>query len=451
MTDRLNRLFLLIFLVLGLNSGCGVQNNQTSFSPLNEGECRAQKVTGRYLVEWTDGSVTVEQAKDDDQFISELVQKREKEVNRVEHDRIITLPQIPSPSPGIKLPEPEFSPFTHNEDRLWGYKKVHAPEVWEKDIKGFDHVHGESIVIALIDSGMDVSHPQLQHQVAQNQGEIGVDRRGNRKESNGKDDDGNGLIDDVGGWDFVTRSPLEGDYSGHGTHVAGIMVADPTESFEDDPLSGIAPAAKVLPLAFIDREGVGQLSDAIAAIDYAVKRGARVINASWGGSDCSAILRDRIQKLASQNVLIVVAAGNNASNIDKEPEYPAAFKANSQITVGASNQQDVMAFFSNGGTKSVHLMAPGEEIYSTFPLPERYAASRGTSMAAPFVSGAAALLWGHRPNASYRQVRTAILESVDRGPFQAQTRGRLNVEKAIKRIEELVPSKAPLQKQEPLM
>ena len=176
--------------------------------------------------------------------------------------------------------------------------------------------------------------------------------------------------------------------------------------------------------------GNGSISNAILGIEYAVSRGAKVINASWGGTPCSKALSDTIQGLANSGVIFVVAAGNSGQNIDYTPEYPAAFAGPTQITVGASTVSDITAYFSNFGDNSVQLMAPGVNILSTFPGNQTEVLS-GTSMASPFVAGAAALLMSSYPNLPATKIREAIVRSIDSGPYQVQFRGRLNIQKAL--------------------
>ena len=285
------------------------------------------------------------------------------------------------------------------------------------------------VIVAVIDSGVEVTHPQLRNQIAINTAEI----------ANGVDDDNNGYIDDIYGYDFAVHSADVGDTSGHGTHVAGIILAEHNVG----PAKGIAPEAKLLALDFMDGEG-GQVSDAIEAIHYAVARGAKVINASWGGGLCSESLRTTIAALRAKGVLFVAAAGNSGNDLDWVKEYPAAFASDAQITVGASTSLDARAEFSNYSWSLTNVFAPGSLIMSTYKGGATTTLS-GTSMAAPFVSGSAAVLWGHRPSATLAQIREAIFASVDldpnepRGSLPSTTGGRLNLRKAIEKIEQLVP------------
>jgi subtilisin family serine protease len=219
--------------------------------------------------------------------------------------------------------------------------------------------------------------------------------------------------------------------------VSGIIAADPRYG----SVQGVAPSALLIPAQFIANDGGGSLGDAVLALQYAAKRGAKIINASWGGAPCVASLRDAFLALESQGILVVVAAGNDGRDIDYYPEFPASFNLSNQVTIAASSRADYMTSWSNSGFQYVHLAAPGEGILSTVPN-NGTAYMDGTSMAAPFVSGAAALIWADRPQATAVQVKQALLQSVDVTPnheFRVLTRGRLNVQKALSALRQLVP------------
>jgi subtilisin family serine protease len=295
----------------------------------------------------------------------------------------------------------------------WGQEKIDVESVWQQNIKG------ENVSIAIIDSGVDILHTQLKNQILINEKEI---------PDNLIDDDNNGYIDDYYGFDFFTKTGEIVPVGIHGTHVAGIIAANG----DMGPIKGIAPMAKILPLNFMDHENPGgSLGDAILSIEYAVKRGVKVINASWGGSTCSVSLKATIDSLEEKNILFVAAAGNEGLELDNFPEFPAAYRSAAQLTVGAIMPSDRMAGFSNYSEKLVDLMAPGSMIWSTTPKKD-FEALSGTSMAAPFVSGAAALLWSKFPNVTVAQIKEAILKSVDLGEYPSTSKGRLNVKNAFK-------------------
>jgi subtilisin family serine protease len=282
----------------------------------------------------------------------------------------------------------------------------------------------------VVDAAVDYTQPQLVPRLA-----------GNTAELNGKtgiDDEGNGYIDDYYGWDFLgnTNNPsaLVSSSNGHGTHVSGIIAADHTQG----PVEGLAPGAQIIPANFMDSTGSGSLGTAIVALQYVAQRGAKVINASWGGSACSQSLKNVMSSLSSQGVLLVVAAGNNGEDIDSSPDYPANFNFANQLNVASTTENDIMDTWSNYSYNLVHLGAPGDTIYSTFPGATQ-AYMSGTSMATPMVTGTAALLWSFRPTATAAQIRQAILSGVDLRGLATTTKGRLNVSNSMTALKALVP------------
>jgi subtilisin family serine protease len=219
--------------------------------------------------------------------------------------------------------------------------------------------------------------------------------------------------------------------SGHGTHVAGIIAAEPKNGL----MLGVAPAAKILPLNIMSAKGGGTLSAAVFAVKYAASRGARIINASWGGAVCADTLKQMLESADLQNTLFVAASGNDGVDIDQFPEFPAAFGLANQLTVGASLQSGLMASFSNYGRLGVDILAPGHQILST--IPGGWQLASGTSMAAPFVSGLAALLWSAHPEATMAQIKRAIMASVlaPQAYFPVVAQGRINAPQALRALE----------------
>ncbi len=208
-------------------------------------------------------------------------------------------------------------------------------------------------------------------------------------------------------------------------------------------MSGVAPRAQLIQASFLDDQN-GSIGAGISAIQFAASHGAKIINASWGGSACSETLKETISEVGQKGVLFVAASGNEGIDYDKYPyySYPAAFNLANQITVAATDFLDRMTAFSNRSFSLVHIGAPGDEIRSAVPLAasaSRYKLLSGTSMAAPFVSGTAALLWSAKPNATAAQIKQAILLSTDFRSYKVSTQGRLNVEKALSEIRRIVP------------
>ena len=294
---------------------------------------------------------------------------------------------------------------------------IDAPEAWHR-------TRGNGVVVAVIDSGVDVTHPDLAANIWANPGE---------ECGNSIDEDHNGYVDDCIGWDFANDDASVDGLVGHGTHVAGIIAAEADNRIG---ISGVAYDAKVMVLKVGD--GTPALSAAIEAMDYAIANGAMVINASWQIDDPAAapFLDTALAAAEQAGVLVVTGAGNDPVDIDDVPIYPAASPHDNVIVVGASTATDQPASFSGYGQHTVDLYAPGEHIIST--LPGGYGVYSGTSMAAPMVSGAAALLWAATPKASAAEIKGALLDRSD-GPNDgvhgfrdlAASDGRLNIERSI--------------------
>lgn len=266
-------------------------------------------------------------------------------------------------------------------------------------------------VVAVIDTGVDYNHEIFANTNAiwQNPGETGIDAFGRNKATNGIDDDNNGFVDDVRGWNFYSRSNNPMDDDEHGTHVAGIVLGISQDIFA----SSLQPAKiKIMPLKFLGANGSGSTSDAIDAIYYAVNNGAQVINNSWGGSNYSQALHDAMKYAYDHRVTVISAAGNYHSDNDASPLYPANYPVPGALAIAATNDYDSLASFSNYGKQTVHLAAPGYGILSSVPG-NSYRFLSGTSMASPFVAGMAAMVVREAPQLSAYQVRNIILGAVN--------------------------------------
>lgn len=297
---------------------------------------------------------------------------------------------------------------------------ISAPAAWETTT-------GSNLVVAVIDTGVDYTHPDLAANVWVNAGEVA---------GNGVDDDHNGYVDDVHGYDFVNRDGNPLDDHNHGTHVAGTIGAVGNNGIG---VAGVNWNIKIMALKFLDAGGGGNLSDAIAAINYAVANGATISNNSWGfNGGFSQPLYDAIRSAQSAGHLFVAAAGNgNAFGIGQDNDqtafYPASFDLNNIIAVAATDPNDNRAIFSNYGATSVDLAAPGVDILST-TRNNTYSTFSGTSMAAPHVTGVAALVRGLHPDWPYSQVISHMLAATD--PIAAlqgitTSGGRLNAARAV--------------------
>jgi thermitase len=304
---------------------------------------------------------------------------------------------------------------------------IDAPEAWAV-------TRGAGATVAVVDAGIEVTHPELAGQLWTNPGETGGGR-----ESNGIDDDHNGHVDDRRGWDFVNDdNTIETQANFHGTHVAGTIAA---ATGNGAGVAGVAPDAKLLSLKIFGAPGPTASSSTIAtAFDYAGSLGVDVVNASLGGLGTSQVVTNAMN--AHPGTLYVVSAGNDAA--DAAQYMPCNSTAANLVCVGASTNVDEPADFSNVSPTAVDLFAPGANVLST-GLNGTFSWASGTSMAAPHVSGAAALLAANAPTTTAAQERAALLASVDaKAPFAglSVTGGRLNAASALAALS-AAPAPAP--------
>jgi subtilisin family serine protease len=292
---------------------------------------------------------------------------------------------------------------------------IDAPEAWNLRSRA------ENIIVAVVDTGVRYTHEDLAVNMWRNVGET----------PNGLDDDGNGYADDLHGVSFVDGTGDPMDDNGHGTHVAGTIAA---EGHNGRGVVGVAWRAQIMALKFLDGVGEGYTSDAVIAIDYARANGASVVNASFAGPS-SLALRDAIVRARAAGMIIVAAAGNDALNNDIYPTYPANYAIDNVVSVAATTRTDALAGFSNYGAQTVDLAAPGHEIYSAYHSADNaYTFMSGTSMAAPHVAGAVALVRAQFTNDTHQQTIERLLKSVDPVPALAGssvTGGRLNLHRAL--------------------
>ena len=284
-----------------------------------------------------------------------------------------------------------------------------------KASRAWDITQGDRrIIVAVIDTGADVDHPDLSENIWHNPGESGKDANGHDKATNGIDDDNNGYIDDVAGWDFVNNRPDVVDNHGHGTHIAGIIGAVGGNGIG---ISGVCPKVSLMILKYFDPKSKGNdnLKNTVRAIRYAVDMGANVINYSGGGTDPNDDEFAAIKYAQDKGVLVVAAAGNEHSNSDVAHYYPADYNLSNIISVTAIDTFAKVLRSSNYGTKTVHIAAPGEGIYSTLPG-GNYGLMTGTSQATAFVSGVAALILSHNKDFSADQVKKQIIATADELP-----------------------------------
>lgn len=385
--------------------------------------CYGEAIKDQYFIKWSDNSHSIyhgtkEELERDLENQAHQIQSGsnlKKAIIQVEQNRFINTKKMESI--GVNNSSKDLNKLDGIFWEIWGQEDLEVSSLWENNIKGKD------VLIAVIDDGVDITHPALQNRIYINEKEI---------PDNKIDDDQNGLIDDYKGYDFDSQSE-HNKPSKHGTHVAGIIAAEP----KNHPMSGIAPESKLVPLDIMSEDG-GTLSSAVFALYYAKNVGAKIINASWGGSICAQSLKDAIISLKNEGILFINASGNNGVDLQTYPEYPAFYNIENQITVGASVQSGLMAAFSNYGYTKVHVLAPGFQILST--VPGGWEDNSGTSMATPFVTGLAALLWSSHPEAKMEQIKLSILNSV-KEPKEynpVYSKGRVNAPLALIKLEELL-------------
>jgi subtilisin family serine protease len=341
--------------------------------------------------------------------------------------------------------------------KQWGLTELNVTDAWKKS-------QGDpNMIVAVLDTGVDYTHEDLNANIWRNPGEIGLDSEGKDKASNGIDDDNNGYIDDVIGWDFVSKDNkpfdlavdpkqllISGGNPGHGTHCAGTIGATANNNIG---IAGLAPNVKIMPLRFISEKGSGTTADAVLAIRYAVDNGAKILSNSWGGESPRAedsaenrALIEAIQYAESKGALFVAAAGNGRAgngfdmDTDSHPVYPASYEFESILSVAALDQNGSLAPFSNFGIQSVDLGAPGVAVFST-TVGSKYSDKvlefrgfeitwDGTSMAAPHAAAAAAWYWSQHPTKTALQVKEALMTSAEKIPALAgklATEGRLRL------------------------
>ena len=390
------RIYILVFLAL---AACQQKTSETVFPEVSNkpsGICQQQTLPTQFIVTWEDGRRTVETSENAELFKESFVEPNLDRIRHVEFDKVLTRTEAQT---NAQISEVTVSGVPVASVEQWGIDRIEAAAVWTKGFQGQD------VRVGVVDSMVDRDHPQLKTQM-------------------------------IKGYDFFNKADQWKIEPGndHGTHVAGIIAADPTQG----KLTGVAPKAKVIPANFMNQKGEGSLSDAVLAMDYVANEGARIINASWGGPCPSPTLEAAVRGLEGRGVLFVTASGNDGVDLDAVPSYPAAYTAATQITVAATYSSDFLTGWSNSSFKFVNLAAPGAQILSTVPG-GLYRSLDGTSMATPFVAGAAALLLSAKPSATPAQVKQALLSSVDVKEYRVSSQGRLNVRKALETLNQLVP------------
>lgn len=353
--------------------------------------------------------------------------------------------------PRVEYIEPNYiyrASGTPNDPRyneLWGMNNtgqtggtndadIDAPEAWDTQ------TGSDSTLIAVIDTGVDYNHPDLAANIWTNPGET---------PNNGVDDDNNGYIDDVRGWDFANNDNDPFDDNLHGTHVAGTIGAVGNNGIG---VAGVNWRVKIMPLKFLSSNGSGTLANAISSIIYAANKKAQVMNNSWGGGGFSQALLDAINYANNAGALFVAAAGNDGTDNDQSANYPSNYDAPNVLAVAAIDHKGDLAIWGSGGgggcgcgggviaapgsnygATTVDLAAPGKDILSTTPN-NTYQKLQGTSMATPHVAGVAGLVFSQFPGWTHIQVKERLLNTVDVSPSlqgKLVTGGRVNAQRAL--------------------
>lgn len=316
--------------------------------------------------------------------------------------------------PGVEIVEPNYIyrvsrvPNDPKFNELWGLKNsaqkggregidVGAEQAWDVETGSKD------VIIAVIDTGVDYTHPDLKENIWTNEAELNGEP--------GVDDDHNGYVDDIHGYDFVNKDGDPMDDHGHGSHCSGTIGA---KGDDGSGIVGVNWNVRIMGVKFLSGDGSGTLEDAIKAIDYATSMGAQIESNSWGGGGFSELLKQSIERARDKNVLFVAAAGNEANDNDGSPSYPATYDLENVLSVAAIDSNGQLAYFSNYGKTTVHVAAPGVDVFSSVPTktnPDGYETWSGTSMATPHVSGIAGLIKAHFPESTYADIKQRIMSS----------------------------------------
>ncbi len=303
---------------------------------------------------------------------------------------------------------------------------VNLLPLWQRGFTG-----SKNVVVAVIDTGIDWTHPDLVDNLYTNAAEVA---------GNGKDDDGNGFVDDIHGWNFNANTANSSDDHDHGTHCAGTIGAMGNNS---QGVAGVNWNVTLMPIKFLSASGSGSSEGAINSINYARQMKVNIMSNSWGGGGFSQIMQDSITAARDQGILFVAAAGNDAADNDASASYPASYPVDNVVSVAASDNQDKIANFSNYGKTKVHVAAPGVRILST-TKGGKYAAFSGTSMATPHVAGIAALLMSADSTLRYSDLKERLIRTstpVAGLKKKVVAKGRVNAWNALNNI--IPPSDEP--------
>ena len=325
----------------------------------------------------------------------------------------------------VQIVEPNYirsAKFLPNDplfDQQYAHQIIQSQQAWDVT------TGGGSILIGISDSGIDNLHHDLSDNLWKN---LNEDWSYGSPRHNGIDDDVDGYVDNYYGINTVDGNGDTMDIFGHGTHVAGIIGAIGNNGIG---VAGLNHKVSMMALKFLNDDGDGTIADEIETIEYARKKNVRIMNMSFGGYDYSEIEKLAIE--SSNDILFVAAAGNETTNNDNSPLYPASYHLPNIISVAATDKNDNLAFFSNFGIRNVHIAAPGVNILSTFPG-DSYKSFSGTSMSAPIVTGVAGLILAGNSRLNPIQVKERILRTSDQVQGlqdKILTGGRINAYKSL--------------------
>lgn len=394
-------------------SGTSESEIQSIAARLNdEVEDETESVAGLSLIEDEDG-------RDAESVVSEY--QALPQVEYAEPVYVIHLEEAANSNPVLPN-DPRFAEqwALANDGQNGGTKgaDIHATSAWTSS------TGSKNVVVAVLDSGVDYTHPDLENNIWKRPENIKTYKDRNL-----------GEINDLHGYDALENDGDPMDENGHGTHCAGIIGA---EGGNNEGITGVNWTVQIMPLRFMDASGSGTTKDAIEAINYVINRrnagvNVRIISASWGSTQKSRALEDVIRKAYEAGILFVAASGNASLDADKTPHYPSSYNIGNIISVAALDRNDKLTSFSNYGVKSVHVGAPGKDILSTY-LDHEFRELSGTSMATPVVAGVAALVLANDPQLSVDELRKQLLDSVDKIPElkgKLVTGGRINAAKAV--------------------
>jgi subtilisin family serine protease len=412
------------FLAFTLIASSGEKSKTAPDKQTKGGEIRAQYVPDRILVKFKDdpSGMMAEAGRSQAEYIHNL--KRLKYFSRID----VNVYQIEGSveealkalqkNPNVAYAEPDYIqtidvtiPNDTSFAQLWGMNNtgqtggtvdadIDAPEAWDLT------AGSSSVIVAVIDTGVAYTHPDLGANMWVNPGEIA---------GNATDDDSNGYIDDVYGINSITGSGNPMDDNNHGSHCSGTIAGVGNNSLG---VAGVCWTARIMALKFLDSGGSGSTSNAIECIEYAINKGAHILSNSWGGSGYTQALKDAIDAAATAGQLFCAAAGNNLANDDVTPFYPASYSSPNIVSVAATDHNDALSIWTPGvtgshwGPFSVDVAAPGSSILSTI-TGDTYASFNGTSMATPHVAGLAALIKSYTFSLNWMQIRDRILSGAE--------------------------------------